>query len=125
MKLALSKFKIKLFSKKMNKIKMKILIKIIFLHKNKIQILLTIQNCLLVIDYINMEFKKISRKNKKKKKLKINYLKSAHLCLRSIKIVELKNIEDHLSNKKGLFQKKIKIQLILVWKMVHKNKKKT
>ena len=38
MKLALSKFKIKLFSKKMNKIKMKIFIKIIFLHKNKIQI---------------------------------------------------------------------------------------
>ena len=69
MKLALSKFKIKLFSKKMNKIKMKIFIKIIFLHKNKIQILLTIQNCLLVIDYINMEFKKISRKNKKKKEI--------------------------------------------------------
>ncbi len=63
----------------------------------------------MVIDYIYMEFNKISRKNKKKKKLKINYLKSAHLCLRLIQIVEFKNIEDHLSNRKDSFWKKIKI----------------
>ena len=39
MKLAQLKVRIKLFSKMMNKIKMIIFIKIIFLHKNKIQIL--------------------------------------------------------------------------------------
>ena len=39
MKLAQLKVKIKLFSKKINKTKMMIFIKIIFLHKNKIQIL--------------------------------------------------------------------------------------
>jgi len=60
MKLAQLKVKIKLFSKKINKTKMMIFIKIIFLHK-------------------------------------------------IIQIVEFKNIEDHLSNRKDSFWKKIKI----------------